>query len=114
MKFKVHLLLQIPVFIALQLLFGFPASLAGTLAHFIPSIDYAMMLAGVRMGLHRKLFHNVFAFAAAGALICFLFGPLAAGLSLLNMAFHVALDLDKGGITIFYPVSGYRLKWKRK
>jgi membrane-bound metal-dependent hydrolase YbcI (DUF457 family) len=113
MKLKVHLLLQIPVFIALQLLFGFPASLIGTLAHFIPSIDYVMMLAGVRVRLHRKLTHNIFVIAAASILIYLFFGPLAAGLGLLNLAFHVALDLNKSGITIFYPVSGYKLKWKR-
>ena len=114
MELKAHFLLQIPVFIALYMLVGVYSAFIVALAHFIPSIDYVMLKSGIKGELHRKLFHNVFVAIIATAIFYSVSGFMAAVLGFLNIMFHFILDLDEHGIAVLYPLSIYRLKWKRK
>lgn len=113
MELRIHIIIQIPIFIILYLMLGMQTAIIATLVHFIPSIDYAMKIAGIGARLHRKVFHNIFVIAVAGLLLFMYAGISIAVIGLLNMLFHIALDTNKGGVELFFPFSKFRLRLKR-
>ncbi|MBN2014336.1 MAG: hypothetical protein JW778_04075 [Candidatus Altiarchaeota archaeon] len=110
MKQWVHVILQVFIFLLVYYLLDLKSAAVVTSAHFIPTIDFLMLKLGVLGGMHRRLFHNIFAAGIASLLYYQLFGPLIGLLGFLNMIFHFALDLTGRGIAIFYPLSEYRLR----
>ena len=114
MELRVHFLIEILVFIALYYFLGFYSALIIAAVHFIPTIDYIMLELRIKAKLHRKLFHNIFVALIAGLALYYFLGPLVALLGFLNILFHFVLDMNLGGVEIFYPVSKYRLKLRRK
>jgi membrane-bound metal-dependent hydrolase YbcI (DUF457 family) len=112
MKLKAHVLLELLIFLVLQYFFGLFGAAAITLAHFIPTIDYAMLKLNIKGELHRQLFHNIFIAVIAGALLYYFFGFTLASLGFLNILLHFILDLRKG-VVIFFPFSKHRLRLRR-
>lgn len=110
MKFKIHLGIEIIIFLILLLFLGLEKSLIVTLFHFIPSVDFFMAKINLKKGLHRQLFHNIFIIIGS-SLLLFYFTDLMVGiLGCINLLFHITMDLGGNGVAIFYPLSSYRLK----
>ena len=104
MKFRIHLAVEILIFIITYATLGRNAALIITLFHFIPSLDLVK--------LHRQLFHNIFVVVVASALVFYLTGPLTGALATSNLILHIVMDLDKNGVAIFFPFSNHRLRIK--
>lgn len=109
MKFKIHLLVALVIFLLLFPFFGFKFSLIITLFHFIPSIDYLMKKLNILPKLHRQLFHNVFVLIMAIIVAFYFTNTLVSTLGALNFFLHILMDLNGRGVLIFYPVSNYLL-----
>jgi len=112
MKFKIHLAIEILIFVLLYFVIGLKASLIITLFHFIPSIDYFMKRINFLAKFHRQLFHNIFVIIIASVLIIYFTNILIGLLSTLNLILHILMDLGGGGVMIFFPFSNYKLKIK--
>jgi len=109
----VHIILEIIILVSLTPFLGFPVAIVISLSHFIPSIDWAMKHLNILPHLHRKLFHNVWVIIIVSLIVYFYFGILISVLAMLNMVFHIFLDLaqkDSKAIVIFFPASKYKLK----
>lgn len=110
MELRLHLFIEVIIFLGLSCSMDTYAALIITAMHFIPSIDYVMLKLSVGKRFHRKLFHNIFAAAAVFLALSLLAAPTVAALGLVNVLFHFALDLPGKGIAVFYPLSEYRLR----
>lgn len=108
MTLKHHIIIQIPIFV----LFGFYLNWVNasiiSLAHFVPSIDYALMKIGLPPQLHRKLLHNIFIALIIFGIIWYFKGLLLGALAFFNIIFHFILD--KGQISVFYPLSHFQFR----
>ena len=113
MKFRMHFLIEIIIFVILYSFLGIRAALIISLFHFIPTLDYIMKKINYHPELHRKLFHSIFVIAISSALVFYFGGLLIGALATLNLLLHLVLDLDGGGIIIFFPVSKYKLNFKK-
>jgi membrane-bound metal-dependent hydrolase YbcI (DUF457 family) len=110
MRLRSHVAVELLLLAVLLFFLDAPHALAVAAAHFIPSLDYAMLKLDVGGRLHRKLFHNVFAAAAVFAVLYGAMGPTVAFLGLLNFLLHLTFDLRGNGVEVFYPFSGFRLR----
>lgn len=109
MKFHIHLVIQIILFLVLTYFLGVNLSLAIVIAHFVPSLDYAMKRTGFHPKLHRKLFHNLF----VGILVLLVLWNIVnfkiGALGFTNFLLHVIMDARGKGVAIFFPLSEFRL-----
>ncbi|MDO8481020.1 MAG: hypothetical protein Q7S65_04345 [Nanoarchaeota archaeon] len=110
MKFKIHVMAQLVVFLACLFFLSFRAALLITLFHFIPSFDFLMKKLDFHADLHRKLTHNLFV-AAIASFLAFRFAPdLWAALASLNLLLHLLMDCQGMGVELLYPASEHRFK----
>jgi len=110
MRFRIHLIIQIFVFIICYQFLGLNSAIIITLIHFIPSLDYLMKKLNFHPELHRHLFHSIFIIIIASALVFFLTNVQIGILSTLNLILHISMDLGGRGVAIFFPISDYYLK----
>lgn len=110
MELRLHVGIELFIFLGLCFFLEPQEALIVAAAHFIPSIDYLMLKLSFGERLHRKLFHNIFAAACVFFVIGLLASPFLAVLGFANVLFHFVLDLPGKGIAVFYPLSDYRLR----
>jgi len=113
MKFRNHILIQVPIFFLLSPFLKTKNSLIICLFHFIPTLDYlAMKFRLLKSGYHRKLCHNIFiTIIAAFILFYFTKNIFIASLGFLNIIFHFILDKFK--VDFFFPLSYLTYKTKK-
>ena len=113
MKFKTHLGAGLIIFTILSFTINLKSATIITLFHFIPSLDYLMKKINYYPSLHRQLFHNVFVMIIS-LIIVFIFTNIQiTTLCFLNYVLHILMDLNGKGVMIFFPISKYRIKYKK-
>jgi hypothetical protein len=113
MELRIHAIIELFIFLGLCFFLDAYSAIIVTAAHFVPTVDYAMLKLSVGRGVHRKLFHNIFAAAGVFLALSLLTTPTVAVLGFMNVLFHFALDLPGKGIAVFYPLSEYRLVYSK-
>jgi hypothetical protein len=114
MKFKIHAVIQVVIFLIIWQILGWLAATVITLFHFIPSLDYVMKKTNFYPQLHRCLFHNIFIIIISSSIILLIASSTVATLSIVNLLLHVLMDLNGEGVAFFYPLSKYRVTLNRR
>ena len=110
MKFWVHVVVQIIVFVIISQMVDWLSAVVIGLFHFIPSLDYVMKKVKFYPELHRRLFHNIFIVLLASGIGYYLMDQKIAMLASLNLVLHIVMDLKGKGVAIVYPFSDYKVK----
>jgi hypothetical protein len=107
MKFKIHFIIQIVLFLILFSFFEWLALIV-FVYHFIPSVDFALKKIG-KEHLHRKTFHNIFIAIIASTIAITFLPQTIALISICNLVLHLLMDLEGKGVALLWPISNKRI-----
>lgn len=119
MKFLTHYIFTVFLGFLIAVIFG---ALSGVLigiemgilvglAHFVPSVDWALKRMDFKHHFHRGLFHNIFFALIVGLFFYYFFGTLVGILAMVSILLHILMDMTvegHKGVAIFFPFSTSR------